>query len=133
MQKKWTHTAAFAHFGMKPRNVQWSWSARNEATKTVVVTLWQDEFVKKNGRLTYSRPGFDPAEPDTRPGLRELMDNFVWAQEHSDGRFRVIIARAKDKNAEPRSIVECFPSKMTMRLMHLNPANGAWAAVAEGI
>src|SRR5215213_6882171 len=59
MQKKWTHTAAFAHFGTKPRNVQWSWSARNEATKTVVVTLWQDEFVKKDGRLTYSRPGFD--------------------------------------------------------------------------
>jgi hypothetical protein len=132
MPKKWTHTAAFEHFGAKPRNVQWSWSARSEDEKTVVVTLWQDEFVRRDGRLVYERGG-DPDNPDTRPGLRELMDNLAWARDHCDGRFRVISAVAKDRNARPRAIKECAPTKMIMRLTHLDVQLGAFTAEAEGL
>jgi hypothetical protein len=131
LARKWTHTKAFEHFGTKPKNVQWSWSARNEAEKTVVVTLWQDMFSRKDGKFVYVRPGFEPSEPDTRPGFRELMENLVWARDHCDGRFKVIVAIAKDRNAVPRSIRECAPTKMIMRLTHLDSDIGAFTAVAE--
>lgn len=133
MSRKWTHTAAFAHFGTKPKNVQWSWSARNDATNTVVVTFWQDQFSRKDGKLVYERPGFDPSAPDRRPGFHELMENLAWARDNCEGLFSVIIAKAKNPLAHPRSIEECFPSKMIMRLKHLNEANGAFTAEAEGI
>ena len=128
-----SHTAAFAHFGTKRKNVQWSWSARDDESRTVVATFWQDQFVRKDGKLVYARPGFDPDRPDTRPGFRELMENLAWAREHCEGRISVIIARAKDPNAEPRSIAECFPSKMKMRVIELDTSTGAFIAEAEGL
>ena len=133
MPRTWTHTSAFAHFGTKPRNVQWSWSARSENGKTVVATLWQDLFSRKDGRLIYSRPGVDPSTPDKRPGFGELMENFSWARDHCAGSFKVIVAIAKDVKAEPRSIAECFPSKMTMKLTRLDTTTGAFTAEAEGV
>jgi hypothetical protein len=129
--KKWTHTEAFAHFGTKPRNVQWSWSARSDDGKTVVVTLWQDEISRKEGRLVCERPG-TPEHIRRRPGFSELMENFAWAQHHCNGSFKVIIAIAKDKTADPRSIQECFPSKMAMKLLHFDAETGAFLAEAEG-
>jgi hypothetical protein len=132
MARKWTHTAAFEHFGATPRNVQWSWTARSVDGKTVVATLWQDQFVRKDGRVTYARPGLTPGERK-RPGMTEQTENFGWARDHCDGRFHVIVAIARNKNADPRSIEECFPSKMVMRLTHLDTTTGAYAAEAEGI
>lgn len=132
MPKKWTHTAAFAHFGTKPRNVQWSWSARNEATKTVVVTLWQDEFTRTDGKLVYSRSASE-GKWDSRPGFKELIDNLAWAQANCDGRVKVIVALAKNKNEDPRSIAECFPSATRMRVTHLDRADGSWTLQAEGL
>ena len=131
MPQSWTHTAAFAKFGVTPRNVQWSWSARNEASQTVVVTLWQDRFERKNGKLIYARPGFDPTKRKS-PGGSELMENLAWARDHCEGRFYVIIAKAKDTKAEPRSIDECFPSKMVMRVVKLDEETGAYVAEAVG-
>lgn len=132
MTKKLTHTAAFAHFGTKPRNVQWSWSARSDDGKTVVVTLWQDRFERKNGRLIYARPKAD-LETASKPGFREMVENLAWARDRCDGRFNVIIATAKDKNADPRSISECFPAKTVMKLTHFDEKSGAFVAEAEGI
>lgn len=128
MPKKWTHTGAFAHFSTKPRNVQWSWSARNEDESTVVVTLWQDQFRNDDGKLIYVRPAFDPAQPDTRPGFRELMDNLTWAEANSASEFKVIMAVAKDVTAHPRSIARCFPSEIKMRLTELDVNTGYFRA-----
>lgn len=133
MPKKWTHTAAFEQFGTKPRNVNWSWSARNETSRTVVVTLWQDEFEKKGDELTYSRPAYSNADRPKSLGFPELLANLAWARDNCEGRFHVIIAIAKDTTADPRSISECFPSKMVMRLTALDETGGAWSAVAEGL
>ena len=60
------------------------------------------------------------------------MENLAWARDYCDRRFGVIIAIAKDRNVEPRSIAECFPSKVVMRLAHLDVDTGAWVAEAEG-
>ncbi len=123
---------AFAHFGTKPHNVQWSWSARSADGKTVVVTFWQDLFERKDGRLIYARPRPDAAIA-VRPGFHELMENLAWARDRCDGRFRVIVAKAKNPNADRRSIDACFPSQMVMKLTHLDVASGAFVAEAEGI
>jgi hypothetical protein len=131
MAKRWTHTSAFAHFGTKPHNVQWSWSARSGDGKTVVVTLWQDLFTRERHRLIYSRPGSELSAPDRRPGFRELMENLTWARDNCEGQFKIIIAIAKDVSAEPRAIAECFPSPMTMKLTHLDVSTGAFTAEAN--
>ncbi|MDA4633261.1 hypothetical protein NZA98_19500, partial [Escherichia coli] len=106
MAARMSHTACFAHFGTKPRNVQWSWSARNENTQIVAVTLWQHEFVKG----VYERGPLDPSKR-IRPGHPELMENLRWALDHCAGRVHVIIAIAKDKLAETKKIAECAPTK----------------------
>jgi len=128
---RWTHTRTFEYFGTKPKNIQWSWSGRSDDGCVVAVTLWQDMFARRDGRFVYERPGFDPDEPDTRPGFYELMENLAHARDHLDGRFNVIMAIARDLNARPRRIKECFPSKMVMRLIHLDTTTGAFKAVAE--
>jgi len=71
MAKRWTHSKAFAHFGTTPRNVQWSWSARNEDSRTVVVTFWQDQFSRRDDRLIYGHPAFEP-NVRRRPGFSEI-------------------------------------------------------------
>ncbi|MGP9821937.1 hypothetical protein ACTZWW_18110 [Salinarimonas sp. NSM] len=121
---------AFAAFGTRARNDRWSWSARSDDGRTVVVVLWQDYFTSEAGRRVYERPGFDPKYVDARLGFRELMDNLAWARDHCDGRFHVVVAIAKDCKAEPRSIQECFASKLVMELTHLDAATGAFRAVS---
>jgi len=44
MAAKWTRADAFAYFGAQGKNPRWSWSARSADGKTVVLTMWQDEF-----------------------------------------------------------------------------------------
>jgi len=131
MPKKWTHTAAFKYFGTTPRNIQWSWSARNEESSTVVATFWQDEFHRNEGRLVYTWPEQDE-DIRGRPGFSEMMENLAWARDHCEGRFRVIIAKAEDVHANPRTILECFPSEVVMRLTKFDPVSGAFVAEAEG-
>src|SRR4051794_39640004 len=109
MAKAMSHTACFAHFGAKPRNIKWSWSARSADGKNVIVTLWQDHFKRRDGKLCYVREGGDPLNPDRRPGYRELMENLTWAIDNCDRQFNVIVAIAKDTTAHPRSIAECHP------------------------
>ena|ERR1700693_654643 len=129
MPRKHTHIECFEFFGTKPRNTYWSWSARNEESKVVVVTLWQDELKPRDGKLTYRREGYDPITPDRRPGNKELLENLQWAMDHCDGKFKVIVAIAVDPKAEPRSIRECFPHpKLTMRVMELNLSTGSFEA-----
>jgi hypothetical protein len=130
MPKKWTHGAAFSHFGATPRNVQWSWSARSDDGRTVVVTLWKDRVVRKDGRITYEWTA-PPDHVRRRPGFSELMDNLAWSRDHCGGRFSVIIATAKDEHADPRSIDECYPVKWRMKLIEFDSAAGTFTAEAE--
>lgn len=130
---KLSHTACFAHFGTKPKNVNWSWSARNEETKTVVVTLWQDEFTwTPDGRRLYER-GPVWVQSHSSPGHNELMGNLRWSLDHCDGWVKVIIAIAKDIKAVPRSIKECGPTKMLVKTIHLNERSGEFSLEVFGL
>jgi hypothetical protein len=122
MASKMTHTKAFEHFGAKPANPRWSWSAR--CPKGVVATFWQDLFKKRDGKLVY----VDSLKGNMRHGARELMRNLAHAWANFNGELKVIIAVPKDANAAQRSIKVCFPSKLIMRLVHLDLETGAFVA-----
>lgn len=124
MPKKWTHAACFAAFGTKPSNPRWSWSGRSEDGKVVSVTFWQDRF--ENGTDLYRS---HVHLPDVKwlgsPGHSELIRNLAWARDKLDGEVRVIIAIPRDRNASPRSILECFPQpNLRMRVTHLDESSG---------
>jgi hypothetical protein len=126
MPKKWTHTKAFEHFGTKPANLRWSWSARSPDDKMVANTFWQDEFKKRDGKIVYK----GILKQDNHGG-REQMRNLQCAMQNCQGRIYAIIAVARDSNAEPRSIKECFPSRLVMRLTRLDLQSGEFEAEAE--
>ena len=131
MTQRWTHAAAFAFFKAKGTNPRWSWSARIDDGKTVVLTLWQDEFTKgENKSLTYhAKVREDAAEWIKRPGNRERLENLKWAKEHCDGLFRVVIGIAEDVNARPRAIKECFPQpNLIMKIVELDENTGEFRA-----
>ncbi|RWM10440.1 hypothetical protein [Mesorhizobium sp.] len=125
MAKKYSHTECFEHFGTSPKNTYWSWSARNEETKTVVVTLWQHEFIWVDKRPAYERTWLDPNRK-VRPGHNELMTNLRWAVDNCDGVVNVIVAIAKDTSAKTKAIKECFPSKIVMKVAALDESTGAF-------
>lgn len=133
MAEKSTLADAFAYFKVKGKNPRWSWSARSEDGKTVVLTLWKDEFGRGDGKQVsyHARVREDAADWTKNPGNRERLENLKWAKEHCDGLFRVVIGIAEDVNARPRTIKECFPQKnLVMRIVDLNEETGEFHAVS---
>lgn len=121
---------AFAYFGTKLTNVRWSWSARSDDGKTVVLSLWSDRFRWKDKPLRYD--GRERVLPDdwmSRPGMLERLENLRWARDNCGGLFRVVLAIAVDTNAEPRDIATCFSKDWVMRITELNEETGEFQAV----
>jgi hypothetical protein len=122
---KMTHTKAFRTYGVKPRNANWSWSGRSADGKTVVVTLWKDEFKGLAGQMVYSRP--DRGDWSDGPGFRFFMEDLSWARENCDDMVRVIVATPKDEQGQTRRIADCYPQeKLLMRVTHIDPTTGAF-------
>jgi hypothetical protein len=118
--KKWTKKECFAHYGTKPRNLRWSWSARSEDGKTVVVAFWQDRFTE-GGRVYQSASHSGDEQWFGSAGHNELMNNLKWARNHCGGLLRTIVVVAKDMKAEPRETLECFPrDNLIMKITHLD-------------
>jgi hypothetical protein len=67
----------------------------------------------KLGQLVYENTVNDSIR--SRPGFSELMENLTWARDHCGGRFNVIIAKAKDPNAEPRLMILSRLSQHSIR------------------
>jgi hypothetical protein len=123
MASKWTRNQAFRLYNTKPRNPNWSWSARS--ADRVVVTLWKDEFTGPAGRMTYERHGFGNWHKGN--GNKFFFKDLAWAVAHCGGIVRVIVA-VRDRDAFPRvRVAECYPSKnVIMRVTHLDPLAGAF-------
>lgn len=129
MSKSWTLSDAFAHFGAAGTNPRWSWSARSEDGKTVVMTLWQDIFNFKTRPISYDTYDHGTEVWTDTPRNRERLENLIWARDHCDGLFRVVVTVAEDVNVYPRKIEECFPQeKMVMRLVKLDEETGEFRA-----
>jgi hypothetical protein len=118
---------AFASFGVRLRNPQWSWSARSQDGNTVVATFWQDFFERDPDRRVqmYRFPALS-AEQRKRHGFPELIENLTWARDHCGGQVRAVISRAKDPNADPREAVSTWPrADIIMQLVDFDPETGA--------
>ena len=90
--------------------------------------MWQDEIKREGERMVYQ--SLTPRRGEqNRPGAKERLDNLKWAREHCDGLARVVVMRANDTKADPRSIAECFPhDKLVMRITHIDEATGEFRA-----
>lgn len=121
---------AFAHFGAAGKNQRWSWSARSADGRTVVLTVWKDglNYTRKPVVYdTFDRPNLN--EWKNLPGNRERLENLLWARDHCEGRFRVVITVAEDVNARPRKIVKCYPQdKLIMQITKINEQTGEFRA-----
>jgi hypothetical protein len=126
MAKEMSLTECFAVYGAKPKNPRWSWSARSETE--AVITLWQDG-IKSTSWDYNSNPRGKNREVLTMPAVKERYENLLWAQENAGGRFRVVVAVAKDTAASPRAIARCFPREdITMELTSLDQVSGDFTA-----
>lgn len=133
MAKSWSKEAAFASFGAACKNSRWSWSGRSADGKTVVLTLWRDEFDYGSSPVSYDCFGRATAAWSDRPGNRERLENLVWARDHCDGMFRIVVAVAEDVNANPRRIASCAPQpNMIMRVVKLDEKTGEFRAELVG-
>lgn len=128
----YTLTEAFAFFNKaKCKNPMWSWSARSEDGKTVVLTFWKDGIQHKAKPMRYASVASteDKRNWIDSPGNRERRENLIWAVDHYGGIVHVVIVVAKDENAEPRAIKECYPQpNMKFRIVELNRETGEFVA-----
>ena len=126
MPKHYSHSDCFAFFGTIPRNPRWSWSGRSSDGGDVAVTLWQDRF-EQGGRIYKSWQDDLPGEWRSRPGFVELIENLAHARDHTSGVVHVILAKAKDVAARPRSIERCFPQPaLKMKVVALDEDAGTF-------
>jgi hypothetical protein len=125
MSNRWTRTACFRFYNTDPRNPNWSWSAVSAEGKTVVLTLWLDEFKGRAGHMVYARQGLGDWHEGN--GSRFFFEDMAWAVANCDGIVRVIVA-VRDKRQTGRAKTkECYPRKdLIMRIVHFDPKAGAF-------
>ena len=123
MARTGTASAAYKHFGVKPKNIQWSWSGRSD--EKVAVTLWKDRFLDA-GTAYESWQDDVPGEWRSRPGFVELVENLAFAEDRLDGVVHVIVAVAEDENARPRTIKRSYPTQMRMKVVRLDRNEGTF-------
>jgi hypothetical protein len=130
MPKRWGKNSAFGFYNARGKNVRWSWSARSEDGKTVVLTLWKDLIEDRAGKIVYAEidRGNLAAWID-KPGNHERIENLKWAQDNCDDIFRVVTAVAKDPNPYSRDIDYCYPEpELRMRVTYRNEKTGEFRA-----
>ena len=131
MAQKMTLRAAFAYFnGARGRNPRWSWSARSPDSRTVVLTLWEDD-IREDGstiRIDTFSHGRGRQWQD-KPGNKERIENLICARNHCGGLFRVVMITAKDPTARPRSIAKRYAHPtLVMKLTDLDETTGDFRA-----
>lgn len=123
---------AFAHFGVKLTNDVWSWSGQAPDGR-IVLTIWTDEMNYKTSPPSCSCFGHPQlSEWSVRPGNRERIEHLRYAREFRQGRFSVVMVKAKDTAASVRSIDEAYPTDLVMRLKDLNEETGEFSAEVIG-
>ncbi len=99
--------------------------------KIVVITLWRDGLNYEAKPIvydTFSRP--DLHVWVYRLGNRERIENLIWARDHCNGLFRVVITVAEDVKAKTRKIDDCYPKDdWLMQITNLDENTGEFRAV----
>ena len=122
--------AAFKEFQAKGKNKRWSWSARSDDDKTVVITYWSDVIKFEGNNVLYDTFGLDTGNWENKNGNRERIENLKWSQLHCEGKLAVVITVAKDKMARPREIADSYARKdIQMVITGLNKETGEFSAI----
>lgn len=97
--------------------------------ETVAVVLWQDGVKGRDGALVYLDDQDPEAEWRQRIGNKRRIQHLKHAREALNGKFRAIVAKAVDVNADPRKIEKCFPQEgVVWKLDSLDEETGAFTA-----
>ena len=133
--KNFNKKTSFKHFGLTQNNERWSWSAISADETIVGVTLWKDQIkYDDNGNPEWNTFGL-PIDQNNelwknQIGNRERIKHLKYSLENLEGLFRVVITVAKNENAFPREIKECYPWEgIWMKLIELDEETGESRAV----
>ena len=123
MGKKWTKQACFKHFGIEAKNIRWSWSGRSSDGKTVAVHVVAGPLHRWRSPLSPIWCHFSKELKRLSRVFRKLAmgsRQLRWSSEgdHSSSQGCT--------GASPRSILECFPGAMRMRIVELDEAAGTF-------
>lgn len=122
----------FDFYNAKPRNTRWSWSAKSEDGKTVVLALWKDLFVGDDNEVVYdcfNEPTISYWQH--QPGNAERIYNIQHAINSCDGQIRIVALFAVDPTAVPRKIKNAVVwGDLTMRITKFCPETGEFRAEA---
>lgn len=117
-----TREQAFGFFATKLRNVQNSWSARNEQTKVVAATFWRN-------LLSGGRYQIDYGPFKHRPGYKGLCADIAYSLEHCGGVLKVVWASNTTGSLKTPKGSSWEPSKtLEMRIKHFDPDGGLFIA-----
>jgi hypothetical protein len=95
------------------------------------MTMWEDEISWDGPKAIYQSRS--RVRTRRNPGEAERFENLIWARDHCEGHLRVVMMRARDEDAVPRSIASCFPDDdLIMRITQLDEANGSFRAESVG-
>lgn len=95
----------------------------------VALVLWQDAIKSREGKLVYHDDSELDAEWRTRHGHNERIRHLAHCRDKLEGRFRVVIARAVDREADPRDIASCHPQEgVWWKLDEFDEETGAFSA-----
>ena len=121
---------AFRVLGVEKLKTPYSWAARTSDEKTVVLALWADRFSGRSP-VHYDNHQGSPPTPEwiNRPGNIERRDHLIWAMDHCDGLFRVVLLTAKDPSSSPRETLSAQSDDIIMRIMELDRRTGEFHAV----
>jgi hypothetical protein len=126
--KKWQALDAFAHLGAQTGD-RYAWSAQSADGAVTVVTLWEDE-IDDDGSFVRAdfigHPKLDIWATQRRNSTRKRHLQQVW---EGDRKFRVVMLRADDVDATPRTTAMRWPEDhLTMTLLDYDPETGAFRA-----
>jgi hypothetical protein len=124
-----TKTDAFQQFGVKLTNTRWSWSGVSPENDVVALVLSKDAVKACIGAFSYADDDDLDAEWRKRPGHAERVQHLMLCRDRLNGRFRAVIARAIDVDADLREIAACHPQEgVWWQLDDFDEATGAFTA-----
>lgn len=126
--KKWLALDAFRSLGANT-NDAYAWSAQSDEGEITVLTLWEDEIQDDGNTVVadfMNHPKLKTWVGQRRNAARRRHLQHVW---DGDRKFRVVMLRARDVNAMPRSTAMRWPDeRLIMELLEYNPTTGEFRA-----
>ena len=118
--------------GIKLTNRVWSWCGRKVDGALVIFTLWQDCFVKIDGKfrypLTHKEDRSTNDNPD-RPGWREMVGVANFCLDNPSTRVLGVMCKAVDVDADPRKREWIDDKEFKVLRVERGDDGEAWATI----